>query len=72
MARRLLYLIDMDRIDTNHHLHLRWFIDYYISVDQLLYSYGVFSTPFSLLVRHSHYQYVLYAVCPVRMSLLPT
>ena len=36
MARRLLYLIDMDRIDTNHHLHLRWFIDYYISVDQLL------------------------------------
>ena len=29
-----------------------------------LYSYGVFSTPFSLLVRHSFYRYVRYAVCP--------
>ena len=33
-----------------------------------MYSYGVFSTPFSLLVRHSHYRYVRHAVCPVCMS----
>ena len=41
-----------------------------ITVNSLVYSYGVFSTPFSLLVRHSHYRYVRHAVCPVCMSLL--
>ena len=34
----------------------------------VLVSYGVFSTPFSLLVRHSHYRYVRYAVQYVRYA----